>query len=64
MTPDVPATEIEGNFDVFTNFARHLVSVPRAEIQEEVEESKRGKAKTSSPVPASRSKRSVSRSSR
>ena len=61
--PAVPATEVSGDFEVFTEFAKRLVRVPRAEIQEQLEEEKRVNAKTSSRAPASRSKRSASRKS-
>ena len=61
--PAIPATEVKGDFDVFTEFATRLVRVPRAEIQDQLEEEKRVNAKPSSRAPVSRSKRSASRKS-
>jgi hypothetical protein len=31
--PSIPAKEIVGDFDEFTNFARQVMSVPRSAIQ-------------------------------
>jgi hypothetical protein len=57
--PTIPAREIAGNSDVFTNFMRRLIQVPHSEIKAKLDAEKEAKRtpKTSSRASAVPTKR-------
>ena len=41
--PHIPAKDVTGNSDVFTNFTRKLIKVPHSDIQEKLDAERKAK---------------------
>ena len=52
--PVNPAKNVEGDFDVFTNFMKRLLAVPHSEIKAKLDAEKRAKKRTKLKSSASR----------